>query len=281
MLPDKTSGQLLETTDDPVSDNVLSVATNYDELTQPDETVVCPTKLFENDKAVTDETSTNDDKTLDNVPIQDALKTTTTTETGTGTVVEQLMTHSQDSGKSGHAGELISLTDATVERVIGEISYSDQSNEVHPYTTLRDIPPDVSSIKLVETSSVVLDLPEFSQTLDTSLTNSTNGLSLTQHIACDTSNKDLSGSTTSESSQSKRDRLKSCIIKLTELSKNERDHWMCSSSKSVTTSSKTDANVNNSRYNMCARPTPTQPSVRMTGRKRSLVNYKEDGFKDL
>ena len=137
LLPDKTSEQLLETTDDPVSSN-----------------------QSEDAKAATDETSTNNDKTLDIVPTQGAPTTTATTETGNECSVVQLTTYSQDccetvnmpehqEGQStvtdsmtaatadansnvitsnttqsepGHSGESTTLVDATVEKVIGEIS---------------------------------------------------------------------------------------------------------------------------------------------------------------
>ena len=65
----------------------------------------------------------------------------------------------------------------TTEMVIGEISYSEHSNDLQQDTTLGDIPPDLASMQPIETSSVVSELPEFSQTPDTTTTNSSSGSS--------------------------------------------------------------------------------------------------------
>ena len=67
--------------------------------------------------------------------------------------------------------------DTTMEMVIGEISYSECSDKPQKETTLGDIPPNVSSMQPIETSSVASELPEFSHTPDTTLTNSLNGSS--------------------------------------------------------------------------------------------------------
>ena len=102
----------------------------------------------------------------------------------------------------------------------------------------------------------------------------------------DTSNKELSGSNSTGNSVtnlSKRDHLKLCIIRLTELSNKERNCWMSSSSHSTTTTSETEgtsASTNDTRYNMRARPSPSESSNRSTGRKRVVVNYGEHGHQD-
>ena len=132
------------------------------------------------------------------------------------------------------AKEQTLLGDVSIEKVIGEISYSECSDEPQQDMTLRDIPPNLSSMQPIKTSSVVSELPEFSQTPETTLTNSSNGLSPPQESTMnDTSNKELSGSNSTgngDTSQNKRDCLKSCIIRLTELSSKECDRWMTSSS---------------------------------------------------
>ena len=51
----------------------------------------------------------------------------------------------------------------------------------------------------------------------------------------------------------------------------------------MTTSSEMEGmstSANDNRYNMRARPLPTEPSNKSTGRKCTVVNYREQGFKD-
>ena len=79
------------------------------------------------------------------------------------------------------------------------------------------------------------------------------------------------------------DHLKLCIIRLTELSNKEQNCWMSSSSQSMTTTSETEgtsASTNDSRYNMRARPSPSESGNRSAGRKRVVVNYREHGHQD-
>ena len=71
----------------------------------------------------------------------------------------------------------ITTEDETIEKVIGEISYSEHSDEPRNETTLEDIPLNVTSMQLIETSGVVSDVPEFIHTPDTILTNSSSGSS--------------------------------------------------------------------------------------------------------
>ena len=146
-----------------------------------------------------------------------------------------------------------------------------------------------SYFKPLETSSVVSDLPEFSHTPETTVTNSLSSSGSSppqQNTTSDTNNNELGNSSVTDSSVSsktKRAQLKSCIIKLTELSNQERNKWMSGSSQSTSTMMDTDdksTTSSNSRYNMHARPIPTDNTNRTTGRKRPVVNYSEQGVQD-
>ena len=64
--------------------------------------------------------------------------------------------------------------ETTTEQIIGEISYMEHSDDFHSVKSSSDIP---SNFKLVDTLSVVSELPEFSHTPDTTITNNTNGSS--------------------------------------------------------------------------------------------------------
>ena len=55
------------------------------------------------------------------------------------------------------------------------------------------------------------------------------------------------------------------------------------SGSSRSTASETEGNVSSAsenRYNMRARPSSTESRNRTTGRKQTLVNYKEQGFQE-
>ena len=65
-------------------------------------------------------------------------------------------------------------TETTTEQIIGEISYMEHSDDLHSVKSSSDVP---SNFKPVETLSVVSELPEFSHTPDTTITNNTNGSS--------------------------------------------------------------------------------------------------------
>ena len=92
--------------------------------------------------------------------------------------------------------ELTLITDPTMEKVIGQISYSDWSNKAQHETTLRDIPPNVSGMQPIENSSIVSELPEFSHTPDTTLTNHSSGSSPPQqNTTTNTCRQDQSDST--------------------------------------------------------------------------------------
>ena len=150
-------------------------------------------------------------------------------------------------------------TETTTEQIIGEISYMEHSDDSHSVKSLSDIP---SSFKPVDTSSVVSELPEFSHTPDTIITNNTNGssVSLPSQGTGSPDNKIIDTTESSGSSQTKWRRLKTCIIRLTELSNQEREQWMSWTSQTTSTPSMTSssydgtsASTNDSRYNMRAR----------------------------
>ena len=185
--------------------------------------------------------------------------------------------------------EQTDITETTTEEVIGEISYMECSDELHSVKSSSEIP---INFKPVETSSVVSKLPEFSHTPDTTLTNMSNsssgssqGTSVSDKNNNDTSN--LSTTVSSGSSQTKRKRLKTCIIRLTELSNQEQEQWISGSGQTTSTPSSTlsandesSTGTNDSRYNMRARQRTSITSNRSTGWKRAMVNYAEQGNQD-
>ena len=89
--------------------------------------------------------------------------------------------------------EQTDIMENTTEQVIGEISFMECSDELHSVKSTSEIP---INFKPVETSSVVSELPEFSHTPDTTLTNTSNsssGSSPPQGTsASDKNNNDLS-----------------------------------------------------------------------------------------
>ena len=304
-LPETTNGLLPEATDH--ADPMVS--------TLPDETEEVTSDPNERDSILPEETGGHSNKKLDSDSLRDVTEMTlepttespgnsetasaqieqiTETDGTTAKTVEMSKDGTGNSSPSqlseheaGLAKDQTLSADTTTKKVMGEISYSQQSNKPQQDTTLGDIPPDMSSMQPIETSSVVSELPEFSQTPDTTLTNSSSGSSPPQQSTTnDTGNKELSGSNStgnSETSQTKHDPLKSCIIRLTEFSNKEQDRWMSSSSRSTTTSSEMEgisSSANDSRYNMCARPLPSEPSNSLTGRKRAVENYREHGYQD-
>ena len=96
------------------------------------------------------------------------------------------------------------LTDLTTERIIGEISYSDRSDVTHQEMSL--VP---SYFKPLEMSSVVSDLPEFSHTPETTLTNSSSSSGCSppqQNTTSDTNNNELVNSSVTDSSVSSKNK---------------------------------------------------------------------------
>ena len=74
----------------------------------------------------------------------------------------------------GISKEHTDAMETTTEQIIGEISYREHSDDFNSVKSSSDVP---SNFKLVETSSVVSELPEFSHTPDTTITNNTNSSS--------------------------------------------------------------------------------------------------------
>ena len=189
------------------------------------------------------------------------------------------------------AKEQTDIMETTTEQVIGEISYTECSDDLQSAKSMSKIP---INFKPVETSSVVSELLEFSHTLDTMLTNTLNsssGSSPPQGIsASDKNNNEVSNfnsTASSGSSLTRRKHLKTCIIRLTELSNQEREQWMIGSSQTTSTPASTSSankesstGTNDSRYNMHARPCSSVTSNRSTSQKRTVVNYDEQGTQD-
>ena len=156
----------------------------------------------------------------------------------------------------------------------------EHSDDFHSVKSSSNIP---SNFKPVETSSVVSQLPEFSHTPDTTITNNTNGSSgLSPPQGTGSSDNNIIDTTESSgSSQTKQRQLKTCIIRLTELSNQEWEQWMSWTSQTTSTPTLTSssydgssASTNDSRYNMHARL--QTPVTRSTGRKRASVNYRKE-----
>ena len=173
---------------------------------------------------------------------------------------------------------------STREQIIGEISYSDKSDADH-----RDISSEhlVTNFKLLETSSVVSELTEFSQTPETNdcLSSTADSPSHQSSSPANVDNVLMDSSTTdsSVSSTIKRARLKSCIIQLTELSNQERNKWLSGTSRSTSRTTDTDDSSTTSgisRYNMRTRPVIAENQNRKTSRHRPVVNYSESGVQD-
>ena len=189
----------------------------------------------------------------------------------------------------GTSKEQTDATETTTKQIIEEISYMECSDDLNSVKSSSEVP---INFKPVETSSVVSDLPEFSHTPDTTLTNNSNsssgsllpqGTSVSDKNNNDTSNLDTTEN--SGSSRTKWKRLKTCIIRLTELSSQEREQWMSGSSQTTSTPSSTSSandgsstGTNDSGYNMCTRQRTSV--TRSTGRKRAAVNYAEQGSQD-
>ena len=105
--------------------------------------------------------------------------------------------------------EQTDATETTTEQVIGEISYMECSDDLHSVKSSSEVP---INFKPVETSSVVSELPEFSHTPDTTLTNTSNsssGSSPPQGTSVsDKNNNDTSNLNTTVSSGSSRTKPK-------------------------------------------------------------------------
>ena len=274
-LPDATENLSLHETDDDTTGQNKTSTDNTDQgsvlLEKPDNTTTETNSLVEQEKAESGSTPPVSESDVTAQPSQneETLRVTTTRSP-----LPELETFK----------ELADATETTTEQIIGEISYMEPSDDLHSVKSSSEVP---SNFKPVETLSVVSELPEFSHTPDTTLTNNTNsssGSSPPQGTSLpDNNNNDTTDS--SGSNWTKRRQLKTCIIRLTELSNQEWEQWMSGSSQTTSTPSLTSSSndgsltgTNDSRYNMCARH--RTPVTRSTGRKRAMVNYAEQGTQD-
>ena len=136
--------------------------------------------------------------------------------------------------------------DASQEQVIGEITFTDLENIMSDNAinlSFDDIPKGISGMKPIETSSVLEEADDQSvpNTTMPSTFNTTSISSTEQSLE--------------ETKKSvKKARLKSCIIKLTELSNSEREKWARSENSSPKLNNSIDSteslNSSGSRYNM-------------------------------
>ena len=172
----------------------------------------------------------------------------------------------------------------TRETVISEITFTEtdttmsninENKDSKDNLTLGDIPQGVSGMHPVETSSVISEPIDGETVADsTPSTSISTGLS--------SSNKPTLIMNKEETRLAKKNRLKRCIIKLTELSNSDREKWLSGENSSSrprrTTDSIESSDSSRSRYNMRSRPNPTHKHpVRMTWPK---INYTEHGTKD-
>ena len=174
--------------------------------------------------------------------------------------------------------------DTTRENVIGEITFTETdttmsntngNKESKDILTLGDIPQGVSGMHPVETSSVIPKPTEGGAVVE-----------LTPSTSISTSSSSFNKLTPitkkEETRFAKKNRLKQCIIKLTELSNSDREKWLSGESSSSwsnrTTESIESSDSSGSRYNMRSRPNSTcKCPVRTT---RPKINYTEHRMKD-
>ena len=175
-------------------------------------------------------------------------------------------------------------TNTTRETVIGEITYTktdttlsniNENTDSKDNLTLGDIPQGVSGMHPFETSSVISEPIEGDMA-----TNPTSSMSIS--TSSSSFNKPTHVTNKKETSLAKRNRLKQCIIKLTELSNSDREKWLSgensSSRLSITTDSIESSDSSVSRYNMRSRPNPRHEHP--ARRTRPKINYTEHGAKD-
>ena len=134
-------------------------------------------------------------------------------------------------------------TNTTRETVIGEITYTEtdttlsninENTDSKDNLTLGDIPQGVSGMRPFETSSVISEPMEG----DTAA-NSTSSMSIS--TSSSSFNKPTLVMNKKEISLAKRNRLKQCIIKLTELSNSDRERWLSGENSSSRLSRTTDS----------------------------------------
>ena len=168
--------------------------------------------------------------------------------------------------------------------MIGEITYTEtdttlsninENTDSKDNLTLGDIPQGVSGMHPLETSSVISEpiAGDTAANLTSSMSISTSSSSF---------NKPTLVTNKKETSLAKRNRLKQCIIKLTELSTSDQEKWLSgensSSRLSRTTDSIESSDSSVSRYNMRSRPNPRHE--RPARRTWPKINYTEHGAKD-
>ena len=169
---------------------------------------------------------------------------------------------------------IVSASEETKEKMVGEITLTGLENtnsDSKGNLTLDDMPLGVSGMQPLETSSVISDpadggVPESIPTTSINSNNLTDqNIEDTKHIA-------------------KKARMKSCIIKLTEVSNSEHEKWL-TSENSLSQINKTTESIESlsssstvSRYNM--RSKPVSVSSRPSRKRQCAVNYTEQGVKD-
>ena len=148
---------------------------------------------------------------------------------------------------------------------------NDNSVENDRNLTLDDMPLGVSGMQPLETSSVISD-PADGGVLESIPTTSIDSNNLTDQNVEDTKHI------------AKKARLKSCIIKLMELSNSEHEKWLTSENSSSQINKTTESIESSSssstvsRYNM--RNRPVSVSSRPSRKRQHAVNYTEQGVKD-
>ena len=175
-------------------------------------------------------------------------------------------------------------TDTTRETVIGEITYTktdttlsniNENTDSKDNLALGDIPQGVSGMQPFETSSVISEPIEGDTAANTTPSTSISTSSSSFNKPTLVMNK-------KEINLAKRNRLKHCIIKLTELSNSDREKWLSGENSSSKTSRTTDSMESSdssvSRYNMRSRPSPRHKCP--ARRTQPKINYTEHGAKD-
>ena len=139
------------------------------------------------------------------------------------------------------------LGDGSKEQIVGEITFTDLENTIDnskDNVMLGDMPSGVSEMHPLETSSMISDPLEGCVPETTTTTTSTTSDNPPEQDITHTA---------------KKARLKSCIIRLTELSNSEHEKWLTneSSSSKINRSMESIENSTSSgsRYNMRTRPT--------------------------
>ena len=171
--------------------------------------------------------------------------------------------------------------DTTRETVIGEITFTEtdttMSKESKDNLTLGDIPQGVLGMHPVETSSVISEPTDVGLVVE-----STPSMSIS--TGSSSFNKPIPITNKKETRLAKKNRLKQCIIKLTELSNSDREKWLSgensSSRSSRTTDSIESSDSSGSRYNMRSRPNSTcKCPVRTTRCKVIRVDTRTTSYK--